>query len=158
MLQGARKSQRPLSTKMPIHLVIKASHKNVFRPTNRSVENLIAQQCKRFGITLYKLTVNWSHLHLLIKIEHRDDYVKFIKSLTSLLSQKVKGHLPNLKNLFTLRPFTRVLSSWGKEFKSAIQYHALNQLEAMGFERPKKKRRLKKLEYNDKNHRRIGSM
>ncbi|MEZ0391905.1 MAG: hypothetical protein ACAH59_06800, partial [Pseudobdellovibrionaceae bacterium] len=46
---------------------------------------------------------------------------------------------PHLKTLFTLRPFTRLIS-WGRDFKSVVEYLILNQMEARGLiSRPKRK-------------------
>ena len=63
----------------------------------------------------------------------------FIRTLTSLLVSllsKLKGK--SLKGLFDLRPFTRILS-WGRDFRNVIHYHELNDMEARGFQRPKRK-------------------
>jgi hypothetical protein len=34
---------------------------------------------------------------------------------------------------WTGRPFTRILHGWGKNFRTAISYVVLNQMEAAGF-------------------------
>ena len=164
LLIGKRKTRRPLSTKAPIHLILKANQKAVFSPSNRSLQNLIRNTAKQFDIHLYDLAVNWSHIHFLIRIKSREDYVRFIRALSSLLSQAVlkskkrtafqNGSQSQVRNsqisktqgsdkdvftensentakLFTLRPFTRILS-WGMDFKPAFQYLTTNQLEAFG--------------------------
>ncbi len=77
LLQGKRKVKRPLSTKHPIHLVLKATQKNVFSPGNLGLEKLVRYQCKKLGIQIYDLALNWSHLHCLIKIKDRKNYIGF---------------------------------------------------------------------------------
>ena len=139
LLIGKRKSKRPLSTKHPIHLILKSSHKGLFNPTNISLDQLIRSQAKKFGIRLYDLAINWSHIHMLIKIQNREGYNKFIRSLTALISMKIQKIRPELKDIFTLRPFTRIVS-WGRDFKRALKYQVLNQLEALGFVRREKKK------------------
>jgi REP element-mobilizing transposase RayT len=179
LLIGKRKSKRPLSTKNPIHLVLRADLKGVFNPTNRSLQKLIQSTAQEFQIKIYDFAINWNHIHLVIKLKQREDYTKFIRALTSKLSLKVSrmmkekfsrsNKLPmenstssiNLKikisvrndeqidrkasegqvleqqnlvvlpKLFTLRPFTRILS-WGRDFKNALDYQILNQMEARG--------------------------
>ena len=138
LLVGKRKSQRPLSTKLPIHLVLRASQKTLFKPHNSSLERLIRSQAKAFNIKIYELALNWSHIHLLIKLQERDDYVKFIRSLTSILVQRIKEYFPEIKTVFSLRPYTRIVS-WGKDFRNAFNYQILNQLEAWGVVRRRKK-------------------
>jgi hypothetical protein len=63
LLEKKRKSARPISTKKPIHLILKSDEKNLFLPGNRSLEILIRDQCKNFNIKLYEHALNWSHIH-----------------------------------------------------------------------------------------------
>ncbi|MEZ0390879.1 MAG: transposase, partial [Pseudobdellovibrionaceae bacterium] len=139
LLKGKRKTKRPLSTKLPLHLILKACEKLVFSPGNLSLERLIHNQAQKFNVKIYELAVNWSHIHLIIKIKERENYNQFIRSLCSILAAKVRARKPHLKTLFTLRPFTRLIS-WGRDFKSVVEYLILNQMEARGLiSRPKRK-------------------
>jgi REP element-mobilizing transposase RayT len=140
LLKGKRKSKRPLSTKAPMHLILRSSQSKVFRPTNQRLEKLIHRTAKESGVGIYELAINWSHIHFVIKIQRRENYVKFIRVLTSRLAmavQKIEAPLKTQK-LFTLRPFTRILH-WGRDFKNTLEYLGLIQLEAAGFTRRKKK-------------------
>ncbi len=141
LLPGKRKSKRPLSTKNPLHLILKSSHRSFFNPGNLSLENLIRSQARKFGIRVYDLALNWSHIHLMIRIKSRDDYNKFIRSLTAILAMRIRLAKPQLKVIFDLRPFTRILS-WGRDFKRGLDYQILNQLESLGFLiRPKRRKK-----------------
>lgn len=132
LLQGRRKEARPLSTKHALHIVIRSDLKGVFAPGNRSLEKLIFSTAQKFNIKIYEWAANWSHIHAVIKINSREDYVKFIRSLNSLLAQKIRMKLESAKKVFTLRSFTRIIS-WGRDFKQTIGYQILNQLEAQGW-------------------------
>ena len=116
LLIGKRKTQRPLSTKKPIHLVLRSDTVKLFTPYNSSLEKLIYRTAGRFQIRIYDLALNWNHIHAVIMINDRKDYVAFIRALTSLISTKIKSKLKNLTTVFTLRPFTRILE-WGRDFK-----------------------------------------
>lgn len=142
LLHGKRKTKRPLSTKHPIHLIIKSCHKGVFAPGNRSLEKLIYETASKFNIKIYDLALNWSHIHFLIRIRAPRDYNAFIRSLTSVISLRIRKIKPDFEKIFTLRPFTRVLS-WGKDFKKVFAYLVLNQLEASGFIRRNKPTKIK---------------
>jgi len=132
LLCGKRKSARPLSTKKPIHLILKCSGKSVFNPTNRKLENLIRNQANKYGIKIYEVALNWTHVHLLIKLPSREAYVAFIRTVTSLIVRFVsKANGMNLKSIFNLRPFTKILS-WGRQFQTVVEYIELNTLEALG--------------------------
>ncbi|MEZ0393371.1 MAG: transposase [Pseudobdellovibrionaceae bacterium] len=139
LLKGKRKAKRPLSTKQPLHLILKSCEKLVFVPTNLSLEKLIHSQAQKFNLKIYELAINWSHIHLIIKIKERENYNQFIRSLCSILTAKIRAQRPHLKTLFVLRPFTRIIS-WGRDFKSVVNYLILNQMEAQGLIfRPKTK-------------------
>lgn len=86
LLIGQRKTQRPLSIKKPIHLVLRSSQSKVFVPWNKSLEELIYKTAKQFNIKIYDLSLNWSHIHSIIMIKDRMDYVRFVRALTSILA------------------------------------------------------------------------
>ena len=139
LLAGKRKTARPLSVKNPIHLILKSTGSSCFALGNRKIESLIKSHAEKYGIKLYEISLNWSHIHLLIKLPSREAYLAFIRTITSLLVSllsKLKGK--SLKGLFDLRPFTKILS-WGKQFKTVIKYHELNDLEGRGLFVRKKK-------------------
>jgi len=58
LLSGKRKSARPLSTKKPIHLILKCTGKSVFNPSNRKLENPIRHQAKKYGKKIKEVTHN----------------------------------------------------------------------------------------------------
>lgn len=131
--KGKRKMRRPLSTKHPIHVVLRAAQSYaVFNPRSRKIEQLLNREAARFGIKLYDFAINWTHIHFVIKIQNRVDYIRFIRSLTSQLVRLFGRDFKNgLKGLFELRPYTQILT-WGRQFKTALSYQKLNQLESLG--------------------------
>lgn len=129
-----------------MHLILKSSFKGIFNPSNRSLHELLYRQAKKFGVKIYDFAVNWSHIHLLILIRNRADYLKFIRALTSIIAARAKVFDKKFDRIFTLRPFTCILS-WGRDFKTALNYQVLNQLESVGLiRRPKKKIQSKRSE------------
>jgi len=139
LLKGKRKTARPLSTKHPIHLVLKSTHARPFPPTSRKLEKIFRAQASHYGIKIYDLALNWSHIHALITIPSRQAYLAFIRTLTAAIVRALANLTgQSLKGLFDLRPFTRILS-WGREFKSVLDYLELNQMEALGLIFRKKK-------------------
>jgi len=132
LLVGKRKTVRPLSTKEPIELVLKSEGHNVFFPGDRRIESLFHKHAHKYGVKLYRVSLVWNHVHLLIKISDRDDYKAFIRTVTaalvSLISQIRKV---DFRGLFTLRPFTRIVA-WGRDFRNMHEYHDLNEMEAFG--------------------------
>ena len=86
LLIGKRRSQRPLSTKKPIHLVLRSKTVRLFKPHNKSLEKLIYRMAGKFNIRIYELAPNWNHIHAIVMIKDRNDYVRFIRALTSLMT------------------------------------------------------------------------
>ena len=131
LLEGKRKTRRPISTKHPLHVILKSLVRGVFKPHNTSLDHLIRSQAKKFNIDIYDLALNWNHIHMVLRVYNRKNYVRFIRSLTSILAEKIRAVRPDLEEIFTLRPFSRVVS-WGRDFKYVLAYQVLNQLEAWG--------------------------
>lgn len=121
--RGRRKVARPLAFKMPIHFVLKAQNHWLLLRQRHDINSILHDMSKRFGVKLYKVTVNADHVHLVVRLHSRDLYRKWIRSTTSLLVRRVRG----LR--FTLRPYSRIVT-WGKQFNSVLQYLKFNQQEA----------------------------
>ncbi len=110
LLEGKRKGRRALSTKHAIHLVLKSDLKGVFNPGNRRLEQLIRNIAEKFHIRVYSTALNWSHIHCGIKIKDRTNYNAFIRVLTSILALRIRKHKCFTGKVFTLRPFTRIVT------------------------------------------------
>ena len=121
--RGRRKNARPLSSKRPLHLVLKAArpiraHQSLFR-------NKLFQLGEKFQIRIYSSAVAADHVHLVLKISGRRQYAAFIRSYTSYLARTLG------KGLWKLLPFTRV-ASWGSDFRGLLRYLEQNRREASG--------------------------
>ncbi len=132
-MKNKRKSQRPLSTKLPIHLVLRSHSAKIFLPSQRSLEIRMKKLAEKYYIRIYSLSLNWSHVHLVLKVNTREDYKRFIRHLTSSLALLAKKK----EKIFEFRPYTRILT-WGREFETILNYIRLNDLEAFGFLNRKK--------------------
>ena len=132
LLTNKRKSKRPLSPNLPLHLVLRSTSKIVFSPHNFRLEKLIHQIANESNIRIYEFAINWSHLHFVILAKTREDYNYFVRVLSSKLAMAIqKSQTIKAKKLFALRPFTRILT-WGRDFKNARAYMILNQKESRG--------------------------
>ena len=139
MKKASGRHARPLSSKDPIHLVLKSSqargarsfgHSKNVRPIRAELE----RHCNKYGVKLMSYSNNFSHLHMLLKFPSRSVYMRFIRSLTSGIAMIVTGarKLARLAAKFwDRRPFTRVVRGY-KAYKTAAAYVRLNQLEAEG--------------------------
>lgn len=134
LAKGKRKSARPLSTRKPIHLVLKASKQvNLFK--NGGVVNAtINKYAAACGLKIYSMSVQVDHIHLCVRIHDRNLYKKFIRSLTGVLAKRFG------KGLWKFSPFTRV-GQWGKGFAILKNYLQLNEFEISGVVPPYQKRK-----------------
>jgi REP element-mobilizing transposase RayT len=94
LLLGKRKSRRVLATRESIHLVMRslwAKGEYSFRHTrNRSaIERILTDMAKKFGVRLYRKSINSNHIHLVILAPHRDVYSAFVRATSGLIASQV---------------------------------------------------------------------
>lgn len=139
LLKGNPKTKRPLDSKLPILLTLRAE-KSVLRlpKTFKTVCDVIGDVCKKHGVKLYRDANVGNHLHLLVKIPHVRAWAAFIRELTGRIAQLVQIVLSGdvlgaSSGFWKFRPHTRIVRGWQKAFKIASDYVDLNRLEAEGF-------------------------
>ncbi len=141
LLQNKRKSKRPLSIKAPIHLVIKSEKAKgnlSFVNHQSAIIRAISAVSKKWNITICDQAVNFNHVHFVIRIRSESDYRSWIRELTSKVVRLISVKSgTKIAQFFDLRPWTRILS-WGRDYKNALNYLVLNQMEVVGL-RPAKK-------------------
>jgi REP element-mobilizing transposase RayT len=145
-LKGNPRSARPLDSKLPVHLTLRAK-KSVLRlpKTFGLVENLIDQISKKYGVKIFKRANVGNHLHLVIQVKTAL-WARFIRELTGRIAQIIKELGLAVESGFWLyRPHTRIVRSWKKAFQTALAYVELNRLEAEGFINRKETKTLRDL-------------
>ena len=137
LARGKRKGTRPLSTKKPIHLVIRShSAKGPMSLLlhSRFIRELIRSLCKRFAIVLYEFSVNSTHIHLLIRIPDREGLISFLRIFCGKTAMHITGARrgkPLKEKFWDVLPFSRV-AEWGQAFEIVRKYVFQNQLESLG--------------------------
>lgn len=142
-LKGRRKTQRLLSTRAPLHLVLKSSDalkKGGFFLKRKWIETEIKKASHRWGVRVFEQAIAGNHIHLAIQVPDRLAYQKFIQRLTGILAKC-------LKIRFDHRPFTRIVS-WGRDFQHLRRYIQQNIRECVGsiFYQPRGRGSLRKKE------------
>ena len=120
--KGKRKVSRPLSTKLPIHLVLKAKDPFQLLRNVEVIEQTIRKYTNKFSVTVYEIAVHADHIHLSFKVPSRELYRRWIRAVTSVLALRIA----RLK--WSLPPFTRI-GTWGRDFKRLINYIRHNKTE-----------------------------
>lgn len=131
---------RPISTKHPIHLVLRSSKakgsSSFLNPKNRSfVRDILSKFSKKFGIQITDFANVGNHLHLVIKIGNRRTYQPFIAAVTGGIARSVIGKKLSADDKFwDFRPFSRIVEGLrGMQILTA--YMKINQLESVGMQR-----------------------
>lgn len=146
LLKGNANMPRPLTTKEALYLVLKSDvalgKKSMLQAYNaEKIEEIVRNHAQRCRVQVLNFVNAGSHLHLLVKIENRALFLKFIRSVTGLIARHVLK-VQRGKSLATLaaqpsarqtapqrqriqfwagRPFTRVISK-GTDLKQTTQY------------------------------------
>ncbi len=142
------KVKRPLDSKYPIHLVLRGVRGGMRLPKCHLAINKILDECgHKYGIRIYSRSNVGNHLHLIIKLARISNWAHFIREVAGrvgLLMRSV-GATSMGESYWAERPFTRIVRSWGKAFKTLKEYVYLNQLEANGFISRRETRTLREL-------------
>ncbi len=133
------KTARPLSSKLPIHLVLRSGLKgsvfSMHHPRSfEKVNQCVRVTARKHGIKIYEYANVGNHMHLLIKLRSVPGWKPFIRELTGRLSQVIQNRKPQAKHLkcWAQRPFTRIVRGWGRAYHAVKDYVLLNQMESAG--------------------------
>ena len=141
------KSKRPLDSKQPTHLVLRSSQatgKKSFLYSGREVQSIILRHARKQGVRIKQIANGGNHLHLIVQTpRQRALYAAFVRGLTGELARFVTGarkgaarirdRIANSKKarFWDQKPFTRILSSWGKEYGELKNYLRINNCETL---------------------------
>ncbi len=134
LLNGSNpKHKRPLSSRKPIHLVLRANRSvlalpRTFALVNQELEN----KAKRFGVRIYKVANVGNHLHIVIRLLKVHLWSQFIRALTGSIAKRLGALGLFTGRLWKHRPYTRVIADWNSSFRHTLRYVDLNQMEAAG--------------------------
>lgn len=122
LLIGKRRRRRPLSAKLPTHLVLKAVRSDLLLRRQSTIRHTLFFYGTKFGIKIYECGIHADHIHLAIRTPNRVLYVRWIRSVASVLVQRIGGLS------WKFRPYTR-LANWGRPFLRLKKYIQRNQRE-----------------------------
>jgi REP element-mobilizing transposase RayT len=98
----AGRSARPLSRREPIHLVFK-TNKGLSGAGLRSarrfrlVQVLLRKYARRFHVNVEQVSVQFDHIHLLVRITRRSLFQHFLRVLAGQIAQQFQAHGLSLK-------------------------------------------------------------
>ena len=132
-----RKMKRPFNSKKAAHIVLRSrllcGARSLLKSNRKAwVESLIRAKATAHQASLYKISVNSNHLHLLMKFRTAKDQACFLRDLTGTLALKIKKTFKIAKNIkvWDARPFSRLISP--RSYPSILRYIEKNRNEAAG--------------------------
>lgn len=86
------RSERPLSTKEPIHLVLKGNQELIrggLRIPRRftTVHRLADKYSKRFAIKIEQMSLQFDHIHMVVRISGRSNFQNFLRVFAGQIAQ-----------------------------------------------------------------------
>jgi len=133
LLKGNAKTKRPLDSKLPILLTLRAVSGGMRLPKAfGKVETVIYRCASKYGVRIYEFANVGNHLHVVLKIPRRQSWAGFIRELTGEIAAHMKLLLDIKEKFWMFRPHTRIVQGWKKAFYAAKSYVQLNTLEAEG--------------------------
>jgi hypothetical protein len=139
-LKGNAREARPISTRRPIHLVMRSSFAKGDRSflkagRAKQIETLVRRLGRENDVKVYRFANSGNHLHFLLLPKSRRAFNAYIRAISGLIARITlgveRGKALGLK-FWDARPFTRIVE-WGREFKVVCGYVLQNTLEAIGF-------------------------
>ena len=140
------KTKRPVTTKRPMHLVMRSSlAKGPLSLLKRGerIKEIIDNQGKTLGVKVYRQANAGNHLHLVVLPHSRRAFNAFVRAISGLIAREILGRergkvtdnsLKKVKSyvFWDKRPFTQIVE-WGRQYKAVCDYLLQNTLEALGF-------------------------
>ena len=120
-----RRSFKPLHTKKLIHLVLKSNGEISFYKNRNKIIEIIFRQAELSGLKIYGLSVQHDHIHHSILSSNRDQYKRFIRSVTGILARRFG------RGMWKYRPYTKIIE-WGRQAENLKRYIEMNELEVTG--------------------------
>jgi hypothetical protein len=86
------KTARPVTVKQAMHVVLRSSlardHRSLLLH-DRTIQRVLQRLAKRFHIRLYDIANSGNHLHLILRLPHREALSPFLKAATGLIARLV---------------------------------------------------------------------
>jgi REP element-mobilizing transposase RayT len=136
--RGKRKIERPISTRLPMHVTLhsdKARGQWSLRRHERAVREALRECVRRNGIKVYDFANVGSHLHLLVRARRREDFQAFLRAFAGIVARKVTGAKKGRPlggggaRFWSHLAWSRIVA-WGRDYWGVRRYVFLNQIEA----------------------------
>jgi hypothetical protein len=134
--RGRRKTERPVSTRFPMHVVLHSQRAHGEWSLGRHrgcVRRTLGACAKRNGVKLYGFANVGSHLHLLVRARRREAFQGFLRSFAGIVARIVTGARKSRPltggRFWTALAWSRVVH-FGRDYSAVRHYIFRNEIEA----------------------------
>jgi hypothetical protein len=134
--QGRRKIERPISTRRPMHVVLRSDRAYgewSLSRHRREVRAALGACAKRNGLKIDDFANVGTHLHLLVRARRREAFQAFLRSFAGIVARVVTGARRNRPipggSFWSTLAWSRVVQ-WGRDYVAVLHYIFRNRIEA----------------------------
>src|SRR4051812_11763905 len=131
--RGRRKTERPVSTRRPMHVVMTSNRAqgawSLVRH-RRQIQEALRAMARRHGIRVYEFANVGSHLHLLVRARRREAFQAFLRTFAGIVARRVTGARRGRPSgrFFSNLAWSRVVT-WGRDYLGVRHYVFRNRIE-----------------------------
>jgi REP element-mobilizing transposase RayT len=134
--KGKRKIRRPLDSKKPLHIVMRATKArgelNLLKASHQIViKRILYKQSKKFGVRIAAFANVGNHLHLMLQFSNRKGFQNFLRSASAMIARAITRARRGTAfgKFWDALAFSRILTS-NKEKAILVKYITANVIEA----------------------------
>jgi len=135
---GRRKIARPMSTKLPLHIVLRSSRAkrqwSMLRPAFAGrIEQKARRLARTFDVRIYRYANAGNHVHVLARARSRPAFRSFLRAFAGVTARIVTGARRGkpIDKFWDRLAYSRVVW-WGRDYRSVAAYVRQNEDEALG--------------------------
>jgi hypothetical protein len=133
LARGRRKTERPVSTRKPMHIVLSSSRARGawdLRRHRAAVQTALRAAARRNGIRVYEFANVGSHLHMLLRARRREAFQAFLRGFAGLVARRVTGAKKGSPRgrFWSCVAWSRMVA-WGRDYVGVRHYIVRNEIE-----------------------------
>ena len=100
---------------------------------NRAIQGILERAAKANGVRIYERANSGNHLHMVVRARTRKGFQNFARTVGALVARAVTGAKKGSPGgkFWDKLVYSRVVE-WGRAFRFATNYVAVNELEGQG--------------------------
>ena len=135
---GRRKTARPVATKRPMHLTLRASRAtgatSMLRPACcHHISAIVAKFADPNDVRVLRFANVGNHLHLVVQAKTRAGFQNYLRTIAGLIARVATGAVKGRASgkFWDELAFSRVIA-WGRDLKRTLDYVLGNAMEGLG--------------------------